>query len=128
MLPKPFPIPRFRQSTESNFQKKILTDTDRKYVVQTLSTILMTYTQKVSMFHCTTVAKALIAKYDFLKDKLLKAEHLKSKPRPDVLKDLMTRTFANRWTAFVDRNEPPTWLEYLSLFPLLKKATYVSML
>ena len=68
MLPKPFPIPRFRQSTESNFQNEILTDTDRKYVVQTLSTILMTYTQKVSMFHCTTVAKALIAKYDFLKD------------------------------------------------------------
>lgn len=68
MLPKPFPIPTFRLGTEKNFQNKILTDTDRKYVVQTLSTVLMTYAQKISLFHCSTVAKALIAKHAFLKD------------------------------------------------------------
>lgn len=160
------------------------------------------------MFHCSTVAKALIAKYEFLKDtegdgevcvfvyahktevvnfciymlqhswkwflyyrtqninrsskqdgitcnkakrprledhaahlypplhgedevsygrnlELLKAELLRSKPRTDTLKDLMSRTFANRWSAYVDRNDPATLLEYLSLFPLLKKTTYV---
>lgn len=60
----------FRQSTENNFQNKILTDTDRKYVVQTLSTVLMTYvySQSPTMDHCSTVAKALIAKHKFLKD------------------------------------------------------------
>ena len=57
---------------------------------------------------------------------LLKAEIVKSKPRGDVLKDLMTRTFPNRWDAFVNKNQPTTLLEYLSLFPLLKKTTYVS--
>lgn len=62
MLPKPFPIPRFRQSTENNFQNKILTDTDRKYVVQTVYHTDDIHTEGVH------VAKALIAKYEFLKD------------------------------------------------------------
>lgn len=56
----------------------------------------------------------------------LKAEMAKSKPRSDVLKDLMRRTFPNRWDSYVNRNEPPTLLEYLSQYPLLKKASYVS--
>ena len=57
---------------------------------------------------------------------LLKAEIVKCKPCDDVLKDLMTRTFPNRWDAFVNKNQPTILLEYLSLFLLLKKTTYVS--
>lgn len=67
-LPNPFPIPTFRLGTEKNFQNKILTDSDRKYVVQTLATVYMTFTQKVSLKDCSTVAKALIDKYEFLRD------------------------------------------------------------
>ena len=57
---------------------------------------------------------------------LLKVEMGKSKPRTDVLKDMMRRTFPNRWDSYVNRNEPATVLEYLAEFPLLKKASYVS--
>lgn len=59
---------------------------------------------------------------------LLKAEIGKPKPRTDVLKDLMGRTFPNRWDNFVNRSEPATLLQYLSEFPLLKKTTYVSII
>ena len=38
-LPKPFPIPVFRGATEANLEKKLLVDTDRKYMVQVLSTV-----------------------------------------------------------------------------------------
>ena len=37
-----FPIPSFRSSTENNLLKCTFTDADRKYIVQTLSTMLMT--------------------------------------------------------------------------------------
>ena len=57
---------------------------------------------------------------------LLKSEMAKPKPRSDVLKDLMRRTFPNRWDAFVNNQEPPTLLEYIAQFPLLKKPAYVS--
>lgn len=50
----------------------------------------------------------------------------KQKPQPDTLKELMRRTFPNRWDAYVSKNEPATLLEYLHEYPLLKKATYVS--
>ena len=33
-LPNPFIIPTFRKITENNLSRKILTETDRKYVVQ----------------------------------------------------------------------------------------------
>ena len=56
---------------------------------------------------------------------LLRAELGKTKPRSDVMKDLMCRTFPNRWDDFVNNSEPATLLEYLGEFPLLKKATYV---
>lgn len=57
---------------------------------------------------------------------LLKAETDKVKPSSDVLKELMRRTFPNRWDAYVTRSESSTLAEYLAAFPLLKKATYVS--
>lgn len=58
---------------------------------------------------------------------LLKAELGKPKPRSDVMKDLMCRTFPNRWDDFVNHAEPGTLLGYLGQYPLLKKATYVGV-
>ena len=55
---------------------------------------------------------------------LLNTEMLKTKPRSDVLKELMRRTFANRWESYV--NNTSTLSEHLSQYPLLKKAPYVS--
>ena len=57
---------------------------------------------------------------------LLRAELGKAKPRSEVMKDLMRRTFPNRWNKYVVSGEPSTLVEYLLDFPLLKKATYVS--
>lgn len=181
-----------------------MTDSDRKYVVQTLATMLMTYMQKPSMKHCGIVAKVLIAKFPFLKDddgdgevsctsnvcvcdisvvntlqhswkwfiyyrcqnvnrsstkessakrprlssedqtfhlypptegedevsygrniELLKAEWGKQKPRAEVVKELLTHTFSNRFDTYVHKHEPPSLLEYLAEFPMLKKANYV---
>ena len=67
-LPKPFPIPKFRSRTDANLQNKVLTDTDRKHVIQTLATILMTHVQRPSLKQCGVVAKALVDTYHFLKD------------------------------------------------------------
>ena len=67
-LPNPFPIPKFRASTEKNLHLKILTDADRKYVVQTLATMLMTHIQRPSLQHCGIVARALVKMYTFLVD------------------------------------------------------------
>ena len=43
------------------------------------------------------------------------------------MKDLMRRTFPNQWDAYINNNEPSTLLEYLSQYPLLKKASFVSI-
>ncbi len=50
----------------------------------------------------------------------------KQKPRCDVLKDLMRRTYACRWDAFTNKGEPKSLFEYIEMYPLLKKNTYVS--
>lgn len=57
---------------------------------------------------------------------LLTAELEKTKPQSEVLKELMCRTFPNRWDAYTCRNDPATLLEFLTQYPLLKKASYVS--
>ena len=57
---------------------------------------------------------------------LLQTELGKPKPRSEVIKDLMLRTFPNRWDSYVNRNEPTTLLEYLARYPLQKKASFVS--
>ena len=190
-------------------------DSDRKYVVQTLATMLMSYISDPSLKHCGVVAKALTSKFDFLKDgegdgevgylhvctdvlctlilahmshnqslqhswkwfiyyrcknvnkvpkghsqegcspkkrpkiidravhcnppanaddevsyernlEQLKTEQLKTRARVDVLKDLMKRTFANRFGVLLEGGHPLTATDYLKEFPLLKKATYVS--
>ena len=51
-----------------NLGKKVLLDSDRKYIVQTVATVLMTYVSRPSLDCCSTVAKSLITKYPFLKD------------------------------------------------------------
>ena len=51
-----------------NFRKRVLFDRDRKYVVQTLATMLMTYISRPSLRDCGKVAEALISNYDFLRD------------------------------------------------------------
>ena len=56
---------------------------------------------------------------------LLKEELEKPKPSPEITKDLMRRTFAYRWDSFVSCCSPPSLHEYLSQYPVLKKAAYV---
>lgn len=58
---------------------------------------------------------------------LLQNELEKAKPRNEVLKDLMCRTFPNRWGTFINSKEPGSLLEYLSQFPVLKKASFVCL-
>lgn len=62
----PFQIPAFRKATEENLKKCILTDCDRKYMVQTLATVLMTQVEHPTTIDCLQVSKALHAKYKFL--------------------------------------------------------------
>ena len=59
----------FRKSTEENLNaKKLLLDGDRKYIVQTLATVLMTHRQRPSLSDCGVVAKSLVKKFSFLSD------------------------------------------------------------
>ena len=51
-----------------NLGKSLLTDPDRKYMIQTVATVLMTYVQRPSLDCCNAVAKSLIDTYPFLKD------------------------------------------------------------
>lgn len=67
-VPSPFPIPTFRQSTMKSLEKGLLTTPDRRYIVQTIATVLMTYVQRPSLDCCNDVAKSVIDKYPFLKD------------------------------------------------------------
>lgn len=185
--------------------KKVLTDGDRKYIVQVLATMMMTHVQKPSLSECGEVAKSLVSEFTFLKDdegdgevyycynflmhymcmvlimqhswkwflyyrcqnvlrksdksgaptpkrskhdnravhlyppingedeitfkrnvELLNAERTKPSASMANLKKLMNATFPNRWDSYVNDSEPPTLVEYLAQFPLLKKATYVS--
>ena len=67
-LTHPFQIPKFRQETEDNLKEKCLTDTDRRYMVQTLATVLMTHIQRPSLADCEVVALSLVEKFNFLND------------------------------------------------------------
>ena len=66
-VPSPFPIPTFRQSMK-NLEKGLLITPDRRYIVQTIATVLMIYVQWPSLDCCNDVAKSVIDKYPFLKD------------------------------------------------------------
>ena len=67
-LPDPFPIPTFRRSTEKNLSEQQLLDGDRKYVVQTVATVLKTSKQRPSLGDCGLAAKSLIERHPFLAD------------------------------------------------------------
>lgn len=54
--------------TQENLSRKILEDGDRKYMVQTNATLLMTHKQRPSLSECGKVAMALIKTYPFLAD------------------------------------------------------------
>ena len=58
---------------------------------------------------------------------LLKQEQDKPRPRTEVLKDLMRRTFTNRFDALINSSDPVTASEHVAKFPLLKKPVYVSL-
>ena len=45
-----------------------MTDTDRRYMVQTLATVLMTHIQRPSLADCEVVALRLVEKFNFLND------------------------------------------------------------
>ena len=59
---------------------------------------------------------------------LLKAEMSKQKPRSDVLKEYMRRTFPNRWQRYTnpDNPEPASLNLYIMEYPFLKKLSFVS--
>ena len=63
-----FHVPVFRSATEKNLKESISTDQDRKYIVRTLATILMSHVPSPKMGDCAIAAKALVAKYPFLGD------------------------------------------------------------
>lgn len=67
-LPIPFPIPAFRHTTEIHLQRGAITDTDQKYMVQTLTTLLMTYKTKPSLNDCLIVSRSLHEKFQSLGD------------------------------------------------------------
>ena len=67
-LPILFPIPSFRHTAEVHLQKGTVTDTNRKYMVQTLTTLLMTYKTKPSLNNCLIVSRSLHDKFQSLGD------------------------------------------------------------
>ena len=62
-------IPEFRHATENSLERGISKDNDRRYMVQTLATLLMSHIPSPSVNHCIVVAKALHEKFLFLKQK-----------------------------------------------------------
>lgn len=56
----------FRVETEVRLKKKSCTEQDRKYMVQTLTTVMMTYVQRPSLNDCQVVSAALHKKFKFL--------------------------------------------------------------
>ena len=56
-----------------NLRDKSITDQDRKYIVRTLATVVMSFTPHPTMDECGVAAKALVAKYPFLADSLGKS-------------------------------------------------------
>ena len=64
-----FHVPVFRAATEKNLKESIVSDQDRKYIVRTLATILMSHVPSPKLSDCAIAAKPLVAKYPFLADK-----------------------------------------------------------
>ena len=56
----------FQVETEARLKKKSYTQADRKYMVQTLATMMMSYVQKPTIHNCQAVSEDLHKKYRFL--------------------------------------------------------------
>ena len=64
-----FPMPKFRPATEKNLRAKLIVDKDRKYIIRTMATIVMSFIDRPTMADCAVAAKALVTKYPFLQDR-----------------------------------------------------------
>lgn len=58
----------FRPETQKNLQAERLIDQDRRYIVRTVSTMLLSSISRPTIDDCANPAKALVAKYPFLAD------------------------------------------------------------
>lgn len=56
----------FRVETEARLKRKFITEQDRKYMIQTLATVMMTHVQKPSLADCQVVSMAVHKKFKFL--------------------------------------------------------------
>ena len=63
-----FQLPIFRPETQKNLQAERLTERDRRYIVRTLSTMLLSTNPHPSMSDCSVPAKAIVKEYTFLAD------------------------------------------------------------
>lgn len=63
-----FVLPIFRPETVKNLQAERSTERDRRYIVRTLSTMLLATKPKPSLQDCCVPAQALVQKYPFLAD------------------------------------------------------------
>uniref|UniRef100_A0A1X7V755 Uncharacterized protein n=1 Tax=Amphimedon queenslandica TaxID=400682 RepID=A0A1X7V755_AMPQE len=61
-----FEIPIFRHETQKNLKFEILTERDRRYIIRTLATMLLSTVPHPSMSDCAIPAKALIQSYPLL--------------------------------------------------------------
>ncbi len=68
MIPNPFPVPMFRETTEDNLSKCKVGEDDRKYMVRVLATLRSIYVRHPSMRDCGVVAESLLRKFSFLKE------------------------------------------------------------
>uniref|UniRef100_A0A1X7SLK8 Uncharacterized protein n=1 Tax=Amphimedon queenslandica TaxID=400682 RepID=A0A1X7SLK8_AMPQE len=66
-VPDPFPIPQFCDETQKNLDIGKFTEQDKNYMVRTLATMLCTFVTRPKTADCEIPAKALVAKYPFLK-------------------------------------------------------------
>jgi len=64
-----FVVPMFRATTEKSLNEQhSISDKERKYVVRTVATVLMSFNSQPRLSDCAVAGKALIAKYPFLGD------------------------------------------------------------
>lgn len=61
-------MPIFRQETRKNLNVEILTERDRRYIVRTLATMLVSSVPSPTLNDCAVPAKAFIQAYPFLAD------------------------------------------------------------
>ena len=63
-----FVLPIFRPETQKNLQAERITERDRRYIVRTLSTMLLSVNPHPSLSDCCVPAQAVVKAYPFLAD------------------------------------------------------------